>query len=44
VQPAATTLPNTGAGDFILPAGFIGGLGYAGNVLRLKRAARKQQR
>ncbi len=44
VQSAATSLPNTGAGDFILPAGIVGGLGYVGNVLRLKRAGRKQQR
>ena len=44
VKAAATSLPNTGAGDFLLPAGIVGGLGYAGNVLRLKRAARKAQR
>jgi uncharacterized repeat protein (TIGR01451 family) len=44
VKPAATSLPNTGAGDFILPAGIVGGLGYAGNVLRLKRNVRKEQR
>jgi len=34
-------LPNTGAGNFLLPAGLIGGLAYAGNLLRLKRAAKR---
>ncbi len=42
VQAAATTLPNTGAGDLLLPAGIVSGLGYAGNMLRLKRRASKQ--
>jgi uncharacterized repeat protein (TIGR01451 family) len=42
IQAAATTLPNTGAGSFILPAGIVSGLGYFGNMLRLKRAVRKQ--
>jgi LPXTG-motif cell wall-anchored protein len=34
------TLPNTGASDVLFPAaGLTGVLGYAGNVLRLKRKA-----
>jgi len=41
VQAAATTLPNTGAGNFLAPAGIVSGLGYVGNVLRLRRRASK---
>ncbi|HSX17184.1 MAG TPA: hypothetical protein VLH86_03730 [Patescibacteria group bacterium] len=42
ILAAATTLPNTGAGNLLLPAGIVGGLGYVGNMLRLKRRAAKQ--
>lgn len=36
-QAAATSLPNTGAGNLFLPAGLVSGLGYTANLLRLKR-------
>jgi uncharacterized repeat protein (TIGR01451 family) len=35
--PQPTMLPNTGAGDFIVPAIVVTVLGYAGYLLRLKR-------
>lgn len=41
VQAAATTLPNTGVGNLLVPAGLVSGLGYAGNLLRLKHRASK---
>jgi uncharacterized repeat protein (TIGR01451 family) len=44
VKAETTSLPNTGAGSWFLPAGIAGGLGYAGNMLRLKRRAAKQNR
>jgi uncharacterized repeat protein (TIGR01451 family) len=42
VQGATTTLPNTGAGNFLLPAGLVSGIGYVGNILRLKHRTNKQ--
>lgn len=43
VQPqvlaSSTNLPNTGVGNVLLPAGFVTILGYAANLLRLKRRA-----
>jgi uncharacterized repeat protein (TIGR01451 family) len=35
-------LPNTGAGNLLVPAGIVSGLGYVGNMLRLKRRASKR--
>lgn len=35
-------LPNTGVGNLIVPAGLATGLGYVGNMLRLKRRASKR--
>jgi hypothetical protein len=40
IKSAATTLPSTGPSDLFLPAGIAGGLGYFGNLLRLKRKQR----
>jgi uncharacterized repeat protein (TIGR01451 family) len=40
VQPAATVLPSTGPSDLLVPASIAGGLGYFGNLLRLKRKQR----
>lgn len=42
LSAATTTLPSTGAGNFLLPAGIAGGLGYVGNLLRLKRRANQR--
>jgi uncharacterized repeat protein (TIGR01451 family) len=42
VKAAATVLPNTGAGNLLVPAGIATGLGYAANLLRLKRRATKR--
>ncbi|HEX7963441.1 MAG TPA: hypothetical protein VF466_02520 [Candidatus Saccharimonadales bacterium] len=39
-QVKADTLPNTGPSDLLLPAGALSGLGYFGNLLRLKRKQR----
>lgn len=44
ILAAATELPNTGAGSIAIPAGLAVGLGYAGNLLRLKRHANKSNR
>lgn len=38
----AATLPNTGAGNFVLPAVLVSIAGYAAYLLRLKRRAAKQ--
>jgi uncharacterized repeat protein (TIGR01451 family) len=40
VESEATTLPSTGPSDLLMPAGIAGGLGYFGNLLRLKRKQR----
>lgn len=40
-QPVAK-LADTGPGNFLVPAGLVTGLGYAGNLLRLKRRASKR--
>lgn len=37
VTPAASVLPATGPANFIIPAVLVSVLGYAGNMLRLKR-------
>jgi uncharacterized repeat protein (TIGR01451 family) len=37
ILSATTELPSTGPSGLILPAGVAGGLGYFGNLLRLKR-------
>jgi len=34
---STSDLPNTGAGDMLVPAGAVAGIGYAANMLRLKR-------
>ena len=44
ILTAATTLPNTGVGNILAPAGIVGAFGYAGNLLRLKRRAAKHNR
>jgi uncharacterized repeat protein (TIGR01451 family) len=44
VKAEETSLPNTGAGSWFVPAGLATSLGYAGNMLRLKRRAAKQNR
>jgi uncharacterized repeat protein (TIGR01451 family) len=36
-QPAPEVLPNTGVGAIAVPAGIVSILGYAGNMLRIKR-------
>jgi uncharacterized repeat protein (TIGR01451 family) len=44
VKAEQTSLPNTGAGNWFVPAGIAGSLGYGANMLRLKRRAAKQNR
>ncbi len=41
-QPVPQTLVNTGAGNLVVPTGVAASLGYAGNMLRLKRRASKR--
>jgi uncharacterized repeat protein (TIGR01451 family) len=43
ILSAATELPQTGAGNWLVPAGLATGLGYAGNMLRLKRRNSKRE-
>lgn len=42
VLATSTDLPNTGAGDMLVPAGAVAGIGYAANMLRLKRRASRE--
>jgi uncharacterized repeat protein (TIGR01451 family) len=42
VLATSTNLPNTGAGDMLVPAGAVAGIGYAANMLRLKRRASRE--
>jgi len=42
VLATSTALPNTGAGDMLVPAGAVAGIGYAANMLRLKRRANRE--
>jgi uncharacterized repeat protein (TIGR01451 family) len=41
ILSTSTNLPNTGAGNLLVPAGIAGALGYAGNLLRLKRRSQR---
>jgi len=36
-QQPATTLPATGPGEVVVPAAGVGVIGYAGNLIRIKR-------
>lgn len=42
VLATSTNLPNTGAGDMLVPAGAVTAVGYAANMLRLKRRASRE--
>jgi len=42
VLATSTDLPNTGAGDMLVPAGAVTVLGYGANMLRLKRRASRE--
>jgi uncharacterized repeat protein (TIGR01451 family) len=42
VLATSTDLPNTGAGDMLVPVGAVAGIGYAANMLRLKFRANRE--